>query len=182
MNTHAQSYEETPVAAVHLHPRNPRRGDVAAIGESIEANGWFGAILAQKSSGYILAGNHRYRAAVARGARAVPVLWIDCDDADALRIMLADNRTSDLADYDRGELADLLRHLRETDGRLTGSGYGDADINAATATGAAEMAADQTGELTERFQVLVDCRCEDEQRSLVERLVADGFACRALLA
>jgi len=45
------------------HPENPREGDIGAIVTSIKKNGWFGVVVAQKSSGYILAGNHRIEAA-----------------------------------------------------------------------------------------------------------------------
>lgn len=49
------------------HPENPRQGDVAAIAASIETNGFYGAVVAQKSSGHVLAGNHRLLAARERG-------------------------------------------------------------------------------------------------------------------
>lgn len=101
------------------HPQNPRRGVVEAIDQSIEKNGWYGAIIAQKSTGYILAGNHRYRAAVEKGATDIPVIWRDVDDETALRILLADNRTADLGTYDEELLDGLLQEL----GDLTGTGY-----------------------------------------------------------
>lgn len=102
------------------HPKNPRRGAVEAIDESIEINGWFGAVTAQKSTGYILAGNHRYRVAVARGAKEIPVIWMSVDDETALRILLADNRTADLGTYDEETLSELLSGLETLDG----TGYG----------------------------------------------------------
>src|SRR3954469_23661320 len=62
------------------HPDNPNRGDTEVIDESITVNGWHGAITAQKSTGYILAGNHRYRVAKQKGAKQIPVIWKDVDD------------------------------------------------------------------------------------------------------
>src|SRR5262245_16196031 len=58
-----QKWEFAPVLALRPHPQNPRTGDVAAIRASLDVNGWYGAIVAQRSTGFILAGNHRYKAA-----------------------------------------------------------------------------------------------------------------------
>ena len=54
-----QAYELVAPRALRPHPRNPRRGDVDAIEESIAENGFYGCVVAQRSTGYILAGNHR---------------------------------------------------------------------------------------------------------------------------
>ena len=62
----SQEYAMVPVDSLETHPRNVNQGDIGAIYESIGANGFYGAIVAQKSTGRILAGNHRYQAAVKR--------------------------------------------------------------------------------------------------------------------
>lgn len=112
------------------HPENPRQGDVAAIAASIETNGFYGAVVAQKSSGHVLAGNHRLLAARERGDKTLPVIWIDVDDDRARRILLADNRTSDIGVYDDQTLLDLLVELSETDAHLEGTGYTTDDLEA----------------------------------------------------
>ena len=114
---------------IKQHPQNPRRGDDEAVGESIDVNGFFGAVLVQRSTGHILAGNTRWRAMRKRKAKSLPGFWIDCDDETALRILLADNRTSDLAVYDDATLRDLLVQLEQQAG-LIGTGYTDADLAA----------------------------------------------------
>lgn len=91
--------EDVAVSELVPHPQNPRRGNLAAIVASIRSNGWFGVLVAQRSTRYVLAGNHRLAAAIELGYATVPVQWLDCDDRTALRILLADNRTSDLARY-----------------------------------------------------------------------------------
>ncbi len=55
------------VERLRCHPANARVGNVDGIAESIRVNGFFGTIVAQRSTGYILAGNHRFRAAVQVG-------------------------------------------------------------------------------------------------------------------
>jgi ParB-like chromosome segregation protein Spo0J len=54
-----QEYELVPTGRLRPHPRNVNRGDLAVIAESIAQNGFYGAVVAQRSTGYILAGNHR---------------------------------------------------------------------------------------------------------------------------
>lgn len=95
-----EAMESVALSSLKPHPKNPRQGDVGAIYESIEANGFYGAVVAQKSTGHVLAGNHRMLAAQHAGAGSVPVVWVDVDDETALRIPLADNRTNDVASYD----------------------------------------------------------------------------------
>ena len=120
---------KTPVTDLELHPRNPRMGDIGAIVESIEANGFFGSLVAQTSTGYVLAGNHRLQAAIHAGLSRVPVHWIDVDDETALRILIADNRTSDLAMNDDAVLADLLREVAVLEEGLAGTGYDGEDLD-----------------------------------------------------
>lgn len=109
------------------HPKNPNKGDVGAIIESIKANGFYGVIIAQKGTNRVLVGEHRWRAAVKLKLAEVPVMVVACDDAEALRIMLADNRTAELAHRDPEQLAELLRGILEGGDDLTGTGY-DADF------------------------------------------------------
>jgi ParB-like chromosome segregation protein Spo0J len=118
-----EALESVAVGRLKPHPNNPRQGDVGAIHQSIEANGFYGAVVAQKATGHVLAGNHRLIAAQHANAEEVPVMWVDVDDATALRILLADNRTNDLASYDEQALADLLTDIMADEGTLDGTGY-----------------------------------------------------------
>jgi DNA modification methylase len=101
---------------------------LGAILESINENGFYGSIVAQRSTGFILAGNHRYQAALQAGASEVPVTWVDVDDARALRILLADNRTTRLGHDNEQALAELLKELAD-DGGLAGTGYDGDDLD-----------------------------------------------------
>lgn len=115
------------IEAIRPHPANPRNGDVDAIAESIEVNGFIAPIIAQKSTGHILAGNHRYYALMQLGSGVAPVVWVDVDDVSAKRYLLADNRTSDLGQYDYGVLLELLQQL-DADDALRGTGYDLEDL------------------------------------------------------
>lgn len=112
-----------PITAVQQHPQNPNNGDVDVIAESILANGFFNPVVVQRSTGYILAGNHRYAALLSIGEKDIPVIWADVDDERALRILIADNRTAEIAVRNNRELANLMALLEETDTGLVGTGY-----------------------------------------------------------
>jgi len=117
-----ERYEQVAIDAIKPHPKNPRRGDIDAIAASIRKNGFYGALVVQRASGFILAGNHRYLAAKKLGFTALPALFVDVNDRVAEKILLADNRTSDLAEYDEQALAELLESL-SNDNELEGTGY-----------------------------------------------------------
>ena len=122
-------HEMVGVDNLTTHPGNPRRGDLAAVKASIEVNGFYGTIVAQRSTGYVLAGNHRLMAARELGMEQVPVVWVDCDDTRARAILAADNRTSELGGFDSEALAQLLESLRIEDA-LVGTGYDEGSISA----------------------------------------------------
>jgi len=116
------------VEEIDPHPENANRGDIDAIKESIKVNGYYAPILVQSSTGYILAGNHRYRAARDLGHEMVPVVYIDVDDEAAKRIMVADNRTTRLGHDDDATLAALLEEIGESETGLLGTGFTHADL------------------------------------------------------
>lgn len=117
-----------PASRLKPHPANPRLGNEDAICASIEANGFYGAVVAQVGTDYILAGNHRWKSAIKKGADVVPVIWVECDEKTAKQILLADNRTNDVAGYNEPELIKLLQEMSASPGGLTGTGYDDAAL------------------------------------------------------
>jgi ParB-like chromosome segregation protein Spo0J len=119
----SQQFVIARVDSLTPHPENPNRGNVGAISESIDANGFYGVVGFQRSTRRIIFGNHRFEAAKQSGAAEIPALDIDVDDDTALRIMLVDNRTATFAENDNEILADILSHLSTTDAALEGTGF-----------------------------------------------------------
>lgn len=117
-----------PLEQVSQHPENPNNGDLDAIMESIQVNGFTVPIVAQASTQFIIAGNHRYQAAIALGATEIPVVWVDMTDEQALRYMIADNRTARLGQDDLSILDNLLGRLEVTDIGLHGTGFNEDDL------------------------------------------------------
>lgn len=117
-----------PIDEVRPHPRNRRHGDVGLISTLLDRFGLYAPIVVQRSTGYVLAGNHRWRAAKALGWTEIAVSYLDVDDVEARQILLADNRSADLATWDRAGLADELRELADLDA-LEGTGWDGDDLD-----------------------------------------------------
>jgi len=124
--THELTIEYVPLTNLSTYPGNARLGDVDAIAESMDENGIFDAIVVQRSTGYVLDGNHRYLAMTQMGEEQAPVIYVDVDDERAKRIVLVANRTNDLATYDNTALIALLQDLPD----LVGTGFEDDDLSA----------------------------------------------------
>ncbi|MFD9374625.1 ParB/RepB/Spo0J family partition protein [Streptomyces sp. NPDC059999] len=119
-----------PLANLAPHHRNPRTGDVEAIAESLATHGQYKPIVVNKGSltgrpNEILAGNHTAKAARQLGWGEIAVTWLDVDEDTAAKIVIVDNRTSDLAGYDTELLADILTDLPD----LEGTGYDRAQLD-----------------------------------------------------
>jgi DNA modification methylase len=116
--------EYVPTDSLRLHPDNPRRGDLEAIKQSLEGHGQYRPLVANRPTREVLAGNHTLVAARALGFSEIAVTFVDATPEQARRILLVDNRTSDLAGYDDEALAELLGELPD----LVGTGYDEAAL------------------------------------------------------
>lgn len=123
--------DRVALTSLKPHPRNPRRGDVSAIAESLEHNQQYRPIVVQKSTGYVVAGNHTLLGARKLGWSHLDVVRIDITDKQARKIMLADNRTADLATYDDQLLAEIVQDL---EGEIAGTGYDQEAVDSLLAT------------------------------------------------
>lgn len=119
----------TPINKLKAHPQNVRQGDVGAISQSLEQHGQYRPIVVQQSTGFILAGNHTYKAAVALKWKEIAATFVDVDDEQALRILLVDNRANDLAMYDDAALAEVLKYLDSTNAGLEGTLFDGDDLD-----------------------------------------------------
>lgn len=110
------------------HPDNPRVHADARIRRSIEDHGVIDVCVVQRSRRRILGGHGRWENAQAAGATKVPVLWVDCDDAEAEEILLVLNRTADEARYDNPRLAAILSRIADSGREVARSGWDAEDL------------------------------------------------------
>ena len=120
----AEDVETVLVSEVSNHPYNPREGDLGAIIESLSTMGQYRPIVVNKRTKHVVSGNHTLLAAVQLGWEKIAVHWIDVDDEEEIKILIVDNRTSDLATYDSGELNKLL-----TSTTIKGTGFSAEDVS-----------------------------------------------------
>jgi ParB-like chromosome segregation protein Spo0J len=103
-----EDVETVPVNEILTHPLNPREGDIGAIIESLSTMGQYRPIVVNRPTKHCVSGNHTLQAAVQLGWEKIAVHWIEVDDIEEIKILIVDNRTSDLATYDSGDLNKLL--------------------------------------------------------------------------
>ena len=113
-----EDVETVSVNEILTHPLNPREGDIGAIIDSLSTMGQYRPIVVNRLTKHCVSGNHTLQAAVQLGWEKIAVHWIEVDDIEEIKILIVDNRTSDLATYDSGELNKLL-----TSTSIKGTGF-----------------------------------------------------------
>jgi hypothetical protein len=167
--------------AVHIdslrpYAANPRNGDIEAIKESLRYHGQYRPIVVRQATNEILAGNHTYMAAMELGWKEIAATFVDCDDEQAARIVVVDNRLNDRARYDQGLLATLLQGLDTLDG----TGYDDGDLAKLLADDGGGNTAPQMADL--EYRLIVACNSEDHQAELLRRFEEEGLQVKALIS
>lgn len=119
-----------PIRKLKHYHKNPRRGNVEKVAESLKANGQYKDIVVNRGTltgrpNEVLAGNHTMKAAKSLGWRKLDVNWVDVDEDHARRIVLADNGSTDDATYDAQLLSELLDDQKKDIGHLVGTTYND---------------------------------------------------------
>jgi hypothetical protein len=110
-----------PLGALAPDPANPTTHDdsnVAAIAASLREFGQVKNVVGNRRTGLLIAGHGTLEAARRLGWTHLACAWIDCDERTAHRLMLADNRTAELAGYDQDLLDELLTATVQPDDDL----------------------------------------------------------------
>lgn len=183
---HDVTTHQIPVGDLALLPGNPRQGDVGAVAESMRVNGVYQPIVVNRGTHTgrpfeVIAGNHRAQAAQQLGHDTIPAVILDVDDEQATRIALADNRTSDLADYDTDALVLMLQQLPD----LTGTGYDGDDLDDLTrelegAPGSADLLEPGDDQYAQQYGVTVLLADEAEQEAAYEHIKGLGYTCKVV--
>ena len=110
----------------------------------------------------------------------VPVLVVDLDEKEAMKLLALLDPLAGLAEPDADALAELLADV-DTDSEAVRAVLDD--ILAQTESIVAEEPAGERPEVNipEAFQVVVECRDEAQQKEVFERLTAEGLSCRLLM-
>jgi hypothetical protein len=109
----------------------------------------------------------------------VPVLVLDVDEAEANKILLTHDPLAAMATVSQEKLEALLADVKTESEALrrmfdtmekerSERGWDDSNV-----------AGDEVA-IPESYQVVVECRDEDDQQSVFERMRAEGYRCRVL--
>ena len=112
------------------HPKNPRlhpESAMAALVQSIQRFGWTNPVLVD-AEGYILAGHARVMAAKRLGLQEVPVIRLPLSGPAAEAYLVADNRITELGQWDEGLLAELFAELEQHGVDLAWTGFEEAEL------------------------------------------------------
>ncbi len=140
-----EDVETVSIKEVELHPLNPREGDIGAIVDSLTTMGQYRPIVVNRKTKHCLSGNHTLSAMIQLGWEKVAVHWIDVDELEEIKILIVDNRTSDLATYDAMELNKML-----TSTPLKGTGFNPEEVNEILAGGKTKPGHSPVGRTTIR--------------------------------
>jgi DNA modification methylase len=124
--------EWVDIGDIHAWEDNPRdnAGAVDSVAASIKRFGFGSPIIARKADGEIIAGHTRYLAAQKLGLRTVPVRFMDLDPVESHLLALADNKVGEIAEWDAGGLADVIRELTEGGADFEGIGFSAEELDA----------------------------------------------------
>lgn len=116
--------ERRALSGLTLFPGNARKGDIKKIRASLKEFGQVQTVVVQRSTDYVLGGNHTVQAAELEGWAEIDAYVVDVDDATALKINVALNKLGDEGTYDFEALA---RQLEDIDD-LVGTGWTDEEL------------------------------------------------------
>lgn len=131
---------EEPPDALLANPFNYRQHPPwqrAALLAQMREVGWIQRVIVNQRSGHLIDGHLRVELALARGEPAVPVLYVDLDDAQERLALATLDPLSALAEPDQGMLNELLAGL---------PAYDDPDLAALLADLAGAQALDEEPE------------------------------------
>lgn len=168
--------EAVPILSIEPHPQNARKGNMQAVEDSLLAHGQYRPIVVNKRNRVIVAGHHLWAAAQHLGWEEVSVAWVDLSPEDHKRVMLADNRTSELGKNDQDAIRVLLNELAAIDADLLmGTGYSTDDLLASAPGSAGLIAPDDEAAFAQQFAVTIVCDDEENQAEVFAAVKALGY-------
>lgn len=121
--------EEVRIDEISNHPTNPKihpDNQIRLLQKSIKKFGYTNPVILS-ADGTILAGHARVKAAIAMGQDTIPAIRTKLTGKEADAYLVADNRLTEIAQYNRDVLSELLSDLPDDLAELTGFDSSDID-------------------------------------------------------
>lgn len=149
---------------------------VAQIAASIKEFGWTNPILVDKDKG-IIAGHGRLMAARKLKMDDVPTIELShLSDAQKKALVIADNKLALNADWDTQILSLELSELQDIGFDLDILGFDSIEL--AKLFDVIEPDDIKEQSYNEVFNIIVECKDEQEQEKIFNRLDSEGYKCR----
>ncbi len=177
----------------HVNPRalkpweeNPRVNDEAVepVARSIKRFG-FNVPIVCDTELRIIAGHTRWLAAQRLQLKTVPVVRLEIENSDAIAFSIADNRLSQIAEWDHDNLRRVLEALRGEDIALSDLGFSELDLrrifqdfreDELPESCAPEVAEMQLGDRTLLGQHTLHCANSCRQNAAVDSIEAETIS------
>lgn len=160
---------------------NPRNNEAAVdrVAASIAEFG-FNVPLVLDKDNVIITGHTRYKAAKKLKLDKVPCIYAEgLTKAQVKAYRIADNKVSEYASWDKDLLAVELERLEEEAYNLELTGF-DMDEIEKMLNPAEPNETDLSDEVTETYEVIIECVNETEQEQIYNSLIGEGYKCRVL--
>ena len=122
---------------LHGWVKNPKRHpdeQVRDLMRSIKRFGW-GAVILARPNGEVIAGHGRLEAAKRLGMERVPVRWLNLDPGEAHLLALADNKLTEIGEWDDALVREILEEAKQEGADITGLGWSEDELAAVLAGG-----------------------------------------------
>lgn len=176
----ARSIVMLPVSEVRPYDKNPRKNAEAVkyVRASIEKFGFKQPIVID-SNRVIISGHTRLEAAKSLGMDEVPcIVADDLTDAQAKALRLADNKVAEFSEWEMNLLGGELGELAEiSDIDMGDFGFDLTDLDNIGMDDERDNA-EKGVNLSDTYQIIVECESETEQQEFFEKLSGEGYRCR----
>jgi len=178
------------IGEVKPNPRNPNKhppAQIQLLAKIIATQGWRTPISVSNQSGLIVRGHGRYEAAKTLGLSEVPIDFQDYESEESeWADLIADNRLAELAEMDFGSLATMLKEMNMDAFDMDLTGYAHGELEQILSWAETQDTEDDPKKLKipdakHTFNVLVTCKDEDEQQSMLAKFLEEGLEAKPII-
>lgn len=179
--------ELVPPAELVPADYNPRRigpDALKRLARLLDEHGFVDPIIARREDRLIIGGHQRLAANAMRKRpdERVPVIFLSgVSDEKAKALNVALNNPHAQGEWDNDKLGGLLEELKSAELDVTAlTAFPSEDVGRLIAEAAGADPGAPGVNIDASFQVAVECRDEEDQRAVYERMTAEGYRCRCL--
>ena len=160
------------IEELKAYKNNPRNNEKAVdyVANSIKEFGFKVPIIIDKNN-EIIAGHTRLKASIKLGLKEVPcIIADDLTEEQVKAFRLADNKVSEIAEWDFSLLDEELNNILDIDMSEFGFEF-DVKDNEETKKDLSEKEFDE-------YNIIIKCKDENELENLYNKLTSEGYECQ----